>query len=420
MDIFDVASETMLPDERSKYYDENVKWVVEYAYENASAIRDKMISVGISPSDIKGVNDLEKIPVTKKDDLPVLQSQYPPFGGLLGVPRENISSVFISPGPIYDPFGEEVYIRQEKGLYAMGFRAGDLVLNTFSYHLVPAGLLTHQALSNLGVIVIPSGVGNTDLQLQILHDLDITGFIGTPSFLMTLIEKAEKSGYDFRSDFAVQTALLGAEMLPQTIRNKLVNVYGIRVSESYATADLGIIAYECPCSCGMHIPEELLIEITDPVTGRPLPPGETGEVVITTFEKTRPLVRFGTGDLSMLNEEPCQCERTSPRLVRIVGRVGESVKVRGMMVHPKELSNALQRYSQIAAYQAVVNREGHRDDLTLRIELESDNIDREKLSEDILQAVSTACRVKFDKVEWVGKGTIPEDRKIILDERTWE
>ncbi len=419
MDIFNVESETMLPDERSKYYDENVKWVVEYAYENASAIRDKMTSVGISPSDINGVNDLEKIPVTKKDDLLVLQSQYPPFGGLLGVPRENISSVFISPGPIYDPFGDEVYIRQEKGLYAMGFRAGDLVLNTFSYHLVPAGLLTHQALCNLGVIVIPSGVGNTDLQLQILHDLDITGFIGTPSFLMTLIEKAEKSGYDFRSDFAVQTALLGAEMLPQSIRNKLVNVYGIRVSESYATADLGIIAYECPCSCGMHIPEELLIEITDPVTGRPLPPGETGEVVITTFEKTRPLVRFGTGDLSMLDEEPCQCGRTSPRLVRIVGRVGESVKVRGMMVHPQELRRSLAAFPQVTAYQAMVERLGNRDEVTLRAELLERSLATPDLEQAILDSILKDCRLRFDRVVFLPEGTLAADAPHILDARDW-
>jgi phenylacetate-CoA ligase len=209
-------------------------------------------------------------------------------------------------------------------------------------------------------------------------------------------------------------------MFPDSLRHTFEHEYGITCSQTYGIADIGLLGCECVEKSGFHIPEEVFIEIVDPSTGKQLESGQVGEVVVTPFEKTRPIIRYGTGDLSLFTDEPCACGQKSRRLLRIAGRVGDLVKVRGMFIMPKALSDALQQYSQVVAYQAIVKREGHRDDLTLRIEFESDDIDREKLSEDLLKAVSDACRVKFDRMEWVGKGTIPENRKAILDERTWE
>ena len=416
---FDTKIEKMPPAERENYHNEKVRWVVEYAYQNAPAMRNKMDEAGINPTQIQTVKDMEKIPVTKKDDLIRLQEENPPFGGLLGVPFEEVKGIFISPGPIYDPFGNEVYTRTERILYAMGFRKGDLVLNTFSYHMVPAGLYFHEAMSSLGVNVLPTGVGNTELQLQIMRELNASGYVGTPSFLMTLIKRAESLGYDFRKDFHLKTAYLASEMLPPSMRESFEKDYDINTSQAYGTADMGITAYECGEQSGMHMAEDFLLEITDPLTGKQVGPGEIGEVVVTPFEKTRPLLRFGTGDLSVYTNEPCACGRTSSRLMRIVGRVGESIKVRGMFVHPKELGESISKFPQVSVYQAVVNRSGHRDEVTLKVELKNENIDKEKLSEEILQCVSADCRVKFDRVECIAKGILPEDCKAIVDKRTW-
>jgi len=420
MESSDIELEWMSSEERARYYDEKVKWIVEHAYQTAPAMREKMDKVGISPSHIQTVKDLERIPITKKDDLIRLQKENSPFGGMLGVPVEEINRIFISPGPIYDPFGDEVYSRTARILSAMGFRKGDLVVNTFSYHLVPAGLYFHEALSKLGVTVLPTGVGNTELQLQIMRELKATGYVGTPSFLMTLIKKAEELGYNFRKDFSIKTAYLASEMLPQSLRESFEKEYGINVYQAYGSADMGITAYECSAQSGMHMAEEFLIEIVDPTSGKQLGPGEIGEVVVTPLEKTRPLLRFGTGDLSVYTEEPCSCGRTSPRLLKITGRVGEAVKVRSMFVHPKELADAIGKFPQIINYRIVVNRIGHRDDVTLIIELESEDVDVPQLSENILKNVSEACRVKFDRIELLEKGTLPKEHQKIIDERTWD
>ncbi len=419
MELYDTKLEKMSSSERASYYNEKVRWVVEHAYQNAPAMRNKMDEAGINPSQIQVVKDMEKIPVTKKDDLIDLQEGNPPFGGLLGVPFEEVKGIFISPGPIYDPFGNEVYFRTERILYAMGFRKDDLVLNTFSYHMVPAGLYFHEAMSSLGVKVLPTGVGNTELQLKIMRELKASGYVGTPSFLMTLIKRAESLGYDFQKDFYLKTAYLASEMLPQSTRDSFEKDYGINTSQAYGTADMGITAYECGEQSGLHIAEDFLIEIVDPITGKQVGPGEIGEVVVTPFEKTRPLLRFGTGDLSVYTDDPCTCGRTSSRLLRIVGRVGESIKVRGMFVHPRELSQSFSKFPQIDVYQAIVNRIDHRDDVTLKIELKDNDAGTEELSEKILETVSSDCRVKFDRVEYLTKGTLLKDCKLIVDDRTW-
>ena len=293
-------------------------------------------------------------------------------------------------------------------------------MNTFSYHMVPAGLYLHLALRNMGVTIVPAGIGNTELQLQIMRELKVTGFIGTPSFLMTLIKRAESLEYDFHKDFYLKTAYLASEMLPSNLRDVFENEYGIHTSQAYGTADTGITAYECGEKSGMHMAEDFLIEITDPATGKQVGPGEIGEVVVTSFEKTRPLLRLGTGDLSVYTDAPCSCGRTSPRLLRIVGRVGEAIKVRAMFVHPKELDEAMTKFPQIATYQAVVSRTGHRDEVTLSVESDEEIIDKQELGDAILECVSGACRVKFDYIEFLPKGSLESDAKKIKDERIWD
>ena len=418
-EFYDAAKETMPVKERERFLNEQLREIVNYAYHNAPAVKEKMDRVGVTPSQIATVKDLEKIPITSKDAFSELQKLNPPFGGFLGVPE--IKEVFVSPGPIYEPEIPEVqYIAAAKALYAAGFRKGDRVIVTVSFHMVPAGEHFAGALERLGITMIPTGVGNTELQLQIMHDLKVTGYAGTPSFLMTLIKRAEELGYNFRQDFELKHALVGAEMLPESLRRTFEQDYGIRTQQIYTTAELLLLGYECRQKSGWHIPEEVLIEIVDHQTGKQLPPGEVGEIVVTPFNKIFPLIRYGTGDLSSIIAQPCPCGRTSPRLTGLLGRVGEEVKVRGMFVHPRQVREVMAKFAQITQFQVIVGRHRQRDEITVNLELTDETIDKQKLTNDLTKAFQDICRVKADKIEFVAKGTIPEKHKVIVDERIWE
>ncbi len=419
--MYDQSKETMSPEERERYLSQRLSEIVEYAYHNAPAVREKLDRAGVAPSQIRSLRDLERIPVTTKDELVRLQRANPPFGGFLTVPPESLQRIFFSPGPIYDPQAstEEVSGAAATAFSALGFTKGDRVMNTFSYHLVPAGLLLDEALRQLGATVVPTGTGMTELLLQIMRDLKVTGYVGTPSFLMTLIKKAEELGYDFRRDFEVKRALVSAEMLPPSLRRSFEEDYGISISDCYGTADLGLLGYQCSHKVGMHIPEDMIVEIVDPATGKQLGPGEVGEVVVTPFNRTYPLIRFGTGDLSCYTDEPCPCGRTSYRLLGILGRVGDAVKVRGMFVHPRQMEEAISRFPQISRFQVIIGRVGHRDEMTLRVELAQD-VDREQLSQSIDRSIQEVCRLKVDRIEFLAQGTIPEEHKKLVDERVWE
>ena len=286
--------------------------------------------------------------------------------------------------------------------------------------MVPAGQHFAGAAEKLGITMIPTGVGNTELQLQIMRDLKVTGYAGTPSFLMTLIKRAEELGYNFRQDFALRHALLGAEMLPESLRRTFEQDYGIRAQQIYTTAELLLLGYECSQKSGWHIPEEVLIEIVDHETAKQLAPGELGEIVVTPFNRIFPLIRYGTGDLSSIIAEPCPCGRTSPRLTGLLGRVGEEVKVRAMFVHPRQVKEVMAKFNQIAQFQVKVGRHRQRDEITVNLELKDETIDKQKLTDDLAKAFQDVCRVKADKIEFVAKGTIPEEHKVIVDERTWE
>jgi len=268
--------------------------------------------------------------------------------------------------------------------------------------------------------MIPTGVGNTELQLQIMHDLKVTGYLGTPSFLMSLIKRAEELGYNFRQDFELRRALVGAEMLPESLRQSFEQDYGINTQQIYTTAELLLLGYECSQKSGWHIPEEVMIEIVDHTTGKQLEPGQIGEIVVTPFNKIFPLIRYGTGDLSSIIAEPCPCGRTSPRLTGLLGRVGEEVKARGMFVHPRQIKEVMAKFDQVAQFQVKVNRQKQRDVITVNLELKDETLDKQKLTDDLAKAFQDICRVKADKIELVAKGTIPEKHKVIVDERIWD
>ncbi len=419
IEFYDAAKETMPVKERERFLNEQLREIVNYAYDNAPAVKEKMDRVGVTPSQIVTVRDLEKMPITRKDDFSELQKLNPPFGGFLGVPE--IREIFVSPGPIYEPeIPEAQYVAAAKAFYAAGFRKGDRAIVTVSFHMVLAGPHLAGALRRLGITIIATGVGNTELQLQIMRDLKVTGYAGTPSFLMILIKRAEELGYNFRRDFELRHALLGAEMLPEALRRTFEQDYGINAQQIYSTGELMLLGYECSQKSGWHIPEEVLIEIVDHETGKQLPPGEVGEIMVTPFNKIFPLIRYGTGDLSSIITEPCPCGRTSPRLTGLLGRIGEEVKVRGMFVHPRQVKEVMAKFDQIAQFQVKVGRREQRDEITINLELKDVTIDKQQLTNDLAKAFQDVCRVKADKIEFVTKGTIPEEHKVIVDERTWE
>jgi len=418
-EFYDAALETMPAEVRERYVNENLRDIVQHAYDHAPAVREKMDKAKVTPSQIVTVKDLEKIPITQKDDFSELQKQNPPFGGFLGVPHPK--EIFVSPGPIYEPeIPECQFVAAAKALYAAGFRKGDAVVVTVSFHLVPAGAHFAGGAERLGMPMIPTGVGNTELQLQIMHDLKVTGYLGTPSFLMSLIKRAEELGYNFRQDFELRRALVGAEMLPESLRQSFEQDYGINTQQIYTTAELLLLGYECSQKSGWHIPEEVMIEIVDHTTGKQLEPGQIGEIVVTPFNKIFPLIRYGTGDLSSIIAEPCPCGRTSPRLTGLLGRVGEEVKARGMFVHPRQIKEVMAKFDQVAQFQVKVNRQKQRDVITVNLELKDETLDKQKLTDDLAKAFQDICRVKADKIELVAKGTIPEKHKVIVDERIWD
>ncbi len=420
-DSFDEL-EIMSPKEREKYLNQKLSEAVDNAYQNAPATREIFDRAGVSPSQIRTVKDLEKLPITRKTDLIELQKSKPPYGGFLTIPEEDVNRVFISPGPIYEPLHAETVKWFAKTFYAAGFRKGDIALNTFTYHMSPAGILFHEGLRDCGATVIPMGVGSTETQVQTMHDLKVTGFVGTPSFLMTVIKRAEEMGYDFHRDFALRKAWFTGEMLPLSLRKNFEDDYEISTAQAYAVTEPGgCLAYECSQKSGMHFMDDYVVEIVDPETGEQLGPGETGEIVVTPIHnKTWGLIRFGTGDMSYYTTDPCPCGRTANRLVAIVGRAGDAIKVRGMFIVTKQAEQVFASFPQISAFQIVVNRKAQRDGMTFNIELKDEAADQKKLAEELNKGFQDMCRVKADKIEFVPKGTIPSEHKTIVDERTWE
>jgi phenylacetate-CoA ligase len=360
---------------------------------------------------------LAKLPVIRKSDLPALQKDMPPLGGLNATPVEKLAKLFISPGPIYDPEGRgRDWWRTARGLFAGGFRAGDRVLNTFAYHFTPAGSMLESGASALGCTVIPGGTGHTEQQVAAIRDLRVSAYVGTPSFLKLIVEKADELKVDISS---LQKAHVGAEYLPPALRQSL-GERGIRVSQTYASADLGLIAYESlladgKVAEGMIIDERLLLEIVRPGTGDPVQPGEVGEVVITSFNKDYPLIRFGTGDLSAVLPGTSACGRTNVRIKGWMGRADQSTKVRAMFVTPRQVADIVRRHPEIMRARLVVEGEAGNDRMTLKVEIGEK---APRASEAIVASIREVTQLRGE-VELVAPGSLPNDGKVIEDLRKY-
>ena len=413
--------ETIPPKKRFEYLNRKLRGIVQYAYRHSIAMKSKMDSVGLKPKDIQTIEDLEKLPITKKTDLMELQKKNPPFGGFEGASIRGLRRIYVSPGPLYEP-GEIEYdeLGWVQGMYAAGFRPGDIAINTFSYHMVPFAMqMLDNSLFKIGCITIPTGIGNTEQQVNILKNLKVNAFCGTPSFLLNIAEKAEEMGLDPKKDLNLRVGFVAAEMVPESLRSELEERFGMMIRQGYGTADIRCLGYECMEKNGMHIPDDKIVEIVDPETGKQLDPGKTGEIVATTFNKVYPLIRFGTGDLSILTETPCPCGRTSPRLLKILGRIDQATKVRGLFVHPEQVNEVASKHAQIGNYQVVITRKEHKDKMTFRIERKEEVPQPEKLKEEIERSIRDVMKVRGE-VQFVLKGSIPEGAKKIEDQRTWD
>jgi len=413
--------ETMAREKRTEYLDRRLRGIIQYAYKHSRATKDKLDSVGLKPRAIQTVKDLERLPITKKADLIELQGKNPPFGGFEGVPIDELRRIYVSPGPLYEP-GESEYdeLGWAQCFYATGFRPGDRVINTFSYHMVPFAMqMVDNSLHTVGCITIPTGVGNTEQQVNVLRNLKANGFCGTLSFLFNISEKAEEMGLDLKKDLNLRVGFVATEMVSESLRSKLEEKFGMIIRQGYGTADIRCLGYECMKKTGMHVPDDKIVEIVDPETGKQLPPGKVGEIVATTFDKAYPLVRFGTGDLSILTETACPCGRTSPRLVKILGRVDQATKVRGLFVLPGHVDELVSKHPHMAKCQIVVTRREHNDMMTVRAELQEEGPQPEKLKEEIERSIRDVMKVRGN-VQFVPRGTIPEAAKKIDDQRTWE
>lgn len=386
------------------------------AWEKSGEFKARLERAGLGLSDLRSLDDWPRIPVLRKKELLALQRSGPRLGGLLAGGFGELSRIYQSPGPIYDPEGRSRdYWGWTDGFFAAGFRPGDLAQMTFSYHLTPAGLMLEEPLREIGCAVIPAGPGNTEVQIELLTQLPVTGFVGMASYLRIIADKARAAGLDLKKDFNLQVAFVAAERLPESLRRGLEQDFGMVVRQGYGTADLGCIAYECPHLGGMHAAERCHVEICDPATGAPLPLGEAGEVVVTPYSDTYPLVRFATGDLSRMTPEPCACGRTSLKLAGILGRVDDTAKVKGQFIYPAQAAEVCARFPSVRRFQIVVENPGGKDSLALVLETCGD-LDQEAF----VRAFSDRLKLRPVLRVLPAGDCLPEGAKALVDNRTFE
>ena len=414
--IFDLALETQNAATRAAFLSGRLAETVRLAYAHSPRARAQLDAAGVRPVDIRSPNDLLRLRIIRKDALAGIQAENLPFGGLNATSVEKLARVFMSPGNIYDPQGDSPdFWRFAPALAAAGFRAGDLVQNTFSYHMTPAGFMFDSALRHLGCVVVPAGVGQTELQVRMAADLGVTGYTGTPSFLHTLLTKAR----ELNTPLKIEVAFVTGEMLPPSLRSELENDFGIRVLQGYGTADLGLIAYECSEKNGLHLHPECIVELIDIETGLPAEQGQPGEIVATLFDQAYPLIRFATGDISSWKElGTCACGRTAPQLTGLLGRVGDAVKVKGMFIRGTQIDGVMKTFAEVARYQAIVTREAHQDQLRYDVEL-NDGAISETVTERLAEALKDQVKVRGE-IEIVPSGTIAANAKKIDDRRVWK
>ena len=370
---------------------------------------------GIHPHEVASRAALAKLPVTRKSDLMELQKASPPFGAMTAVPLSQLARVFASPGPIYDPQGDKKdFWGFARALYAAGFREGELVHNTFSYHFTPAGFMMDLAAQALGCPVFPAGVGQTELQVSTIADLKPVCYAGTPSFLRIILEKADEMGKNLNS---LKKASVGGEAFLPGVR-QMLSERGIAAYQSYGTADLGLIAYETEAREGLVVDEAVIVEIVRPGTGDPVKEGEVGEVVVTTLTPEYPLIRFATGDLSAVLSGISPCGRTNMRIKGWMGRADQTTKVKGMFVHPSQVNEVVKRHREILRARLTVAHDADKNDaMTLLVEI--DGRPPEGLATHVAESVREVCKLRGDIVFKL-PGTLPNDGKVIEDLRKYE
>jgi phenylacetate-CoA ligase len=414
-DFFD-ALETRSPAEREAALMAELPRHIAHAQRHTAAFGQ--ILAGVDAATITSREALARLPVTRKSELLELQKASraaggDAFGGFSSLARgPGMSRIFASPGPIYEPEGATAnYWRSARAMYAAGFRAGDLVHNAFSYHMTPGAFILEAGALAVGCTVFPAGTGQTEQQLQAMVDLKPDAYTGTPSFLRILLEKAREMNVDLGS---LKKASVGGEACPPSL-TAWFREQGVEVYQTYATADLGLVAYETPAREGLVLEEHVIVEIVRPGTGDPVPEGEVGELVVTSLNPAYPLIRFGTGDLSAVLPGACPTGRTAPRIKGWMGRADQTTKVRGMFVHPSQVAEVLKRFPAMLKARLVVSGEMANDQMCLRVESAQHG---DELRSQIEAATRDVTKLRCT-VEFVAPGELPNDGKVIEDARSY-
>ena len=409
------ALEARSPEQREAEQMAALAKQVAHAQAHSAAFAE--ILKGVDAAAVTSRAALAQLPVTRKGALLERQRAQvarDPFGGFSALVRgPGMTRLYASPGPIYEPEGAtRDYWRTGRALYAAGFRAGELVHNAFSYHMTPGAFILESGAHAVGCTVFPAGTGQTEQQLQAMAELRPQAYTGTPSFLRILIEKAAETGADIGS---LKKAVVGGEACPPSLTTWFAE-RGVAVYQTYATADLGLVAYETAARQGLVVEEQVIVEIVRPGTGDPLAEGEVGELVVTSLNPAYPLIRFGTGDLSAVLPGTCPTGRTAPRIKGWMGRADQTTKVRGMFVHPSQVADIARRFPQIRKARLVVSGEMANDRMCLRVESAEAG---EPLRELIAAAVRDVTKLRSE-VELVAPGSLPNDGKVIEDARSYQ
>ena len=364
---------------------------------------------GVDPKVVTSRAALARLPVLRKSGLQARQKERPPFGGFNVTAPGQLRRLLMSPGPMFEPEGAQDSWASARALFAAGFRPGDVVLNCFAYHLTPGGFMMEAGAQALGCAVIPAGTGNTEQQLEAILQFRPGGYVGTPDFLKVLLDAAAKAGKDASS---IRRGLVSGAALPGSLRQELSG-RGVEISQCYATADVGVIAYESSAREGMIVNETLLVEIVRPGTGDPVADGEVGEVVVTSLNPDYPMIRLATGDLSAVLRGPSPCGRTNMRIRGWMGRADQTTKVKGMFVYPAQLAEIARRHPELGRLRLAVTRADEQDVMTLRAECAAPDGNLQDAVAETLQSV-TKLR---GEVELVAPRSLPNDGKVIADER---
>ncbi len=415
-DFFD-ARETRSPAEREAA--QMAALPAQVAHAKASTAAYAELLRDIDPASVNTREALACLPVTRKHELLERQKASraaggDAFGGFSAVVRgPQMQRLFASPGPIYEPEGTaRDYWRTGRALFAAGFRAGDLVHNSFSYHMTPGAFILEAGALAVGCTVFPAGTGQTEQQLQAMAELCPDAYTGTPSFLRILLEKAKETGTNIAS---LTKASVGGEACPPSLTAWFAE-QGVAVYQTYATADLGLVAYETAARQGLVLEEGVIVEIVRPGTGDPVPEGEVGELVVTTLNQTYPLIRFGTGDLSAILPGSCPTGRTAPRIKGWMGRADQTTKIKGMFVHPSQVAEIVRRFPEVKKARLVVSGEMANDQMCLQVETTEV---ADGLREKIESAIRDVTKLRGD-VQVVRPGSLPNDGKVIEDARSYQ